>query len=337
MKVFLTGGAGFIGSHIAESLVQEGHHVIIYDNFSSGNYLNIKHLDNTKVKIIEGDILDYKKLQSAMFGCDYISHHAAQLEIYRASEDPSFDLTINTIGTLNVLKSAITNKITKMINISSACVYGQTPILTDETAPTSPNWTYGVSKLAAEKYCQIYTSQHNIKITNLRYGIVYGEREWYRRVLTIFIKRAVEKKSLVIFENGDQIRDFIYIGDVVKFNNVCMQSKISENRTYNVGTSIPTTVTQLANTVQAVSKELLNYQPEIIFENLEEGAHSINIPDKKRNISDLNRMQLGIRNAERDLNWKPEFDLANGIKKEMAWYLNNIERWQKVTYSKPVQ
>lgn len=337
MKVFLTGGAGFIGSHIAESLVQAGHYVAIYDNFSSGNYLNIKNLDNSKVKIIEGDILDYKKLHSSMSGYDFISHHAAQLEIYRAAEDPSYDLTVNTIGTLNVLKSAVANNITKMINVSSACVYGQTPNITDESAATNPNWTYGVSKLAAEKYCQIYSSQNNIKITNLRYGIVYGEKEWYRRVLTIFIKRAIEKKSLVIFDNGAQIRDFIYVGDVVKLNNICMHSKNAENRTFNVGTSIPTTIQELATIVQNVSKEIINYQPEIIYENLKEGAHSLHIPDKKRNISDLNRMQLGISKAELKLNWKPETTLVDGIKKEMLWYLNNISRWQKVTYSNSTQ
>ncbi|MCS7228386.1 MAG: SDR family NAD(P)-dependent oxidoreductase, partial [Endomicrobia bacterium] len=152
MKILVTGGAGFIGSHIVESLIEKGWEVVVYDNLSSGSLENLSHISSHKLTFIRGDILDYNTLEQAMRGCDYVSHQAAQLEIFLGIEDPERDLYVNTIGTLNVLKAARKNGVKKVINASSACVYGQTKKATREDDLTEPNWEYGVSKLAAEKY-----------------------------------------------------------------------------------------------------------------------------------------------------------------------------------------
>jgi UDP-glucose 4-epimerase len=179
-KILVTGGAGFIGSHIVDSLVNQEAKVIVYDNFSFGKKENLMNSFN-KIKIIRGDILDYSLLEKVMKGIDFVSHHAAQLEIFKALSDPVDDLRTNTIGTLNVLKAAQKAGVKKIVYASSACVYGQ-PQYTpqDENHPTNPNWAYGISKLAAEKYCQIFMQDVGIPVVSLRYGIVYGPCEWYR-------------------------------------------------------------------------------------------------------------------------------------------------------------
>ena len=161
LKILITGGAGFIGSHIADSLNAAGHDIVIYDNFSTGLMENIEEINAKNIKLINGDILDFNKLVKAMKGVDIVSHHAAQLEIFVGIDEPEKDLSINTVGTLNVLNAA-KNNVKKVINASSACIYGQTDKETTENDLTDPNWAYGVSKLAAEKYANIFQNTRRI-------------------------------------------------------------------------------------------------------------------------------------------------------------------------------
>jgi len=255
LKILITGGAGFIGSHIAESLIAAGHEIIIYDNFSTGIMENIEEINSKNIELINGDILDLKKLIKAMDGVDIVSHHAAQLEIFVGIDEPEKDLSINTVGTLNVLESAKQNNVKKVINASSACIYGQTNQATGEDDPTEPNWAYGVSKLAAEKYANIYSKYKKLPVTNLRYGIVYGEREWFRRVLPIFIKKVINKQSPVVFGEGKQIRDFIYVTDLVDFHNKCLFNDKANGETFNVGSGLPITIVELAKTACMLADE----------------------------------------------------------------------------------
>ena len=152
-------------------------------------------------------------------------------------------------GTLNVLKAARINKVSKVINASSACVYGQ-PETDEQTEnhPTNPNWEYGISKLAAEKYCLLSCAQ-GLPVVSIRYAIVFGEREWYRRVLTIFIKRVITDKDLIIFNKGKYYRDFIYVGDIVRLHNLCITNSRSGGEVFNAGTNIATSVRDLASLV----------------------------------------------------------------------------------------
>jgi UDP-glucose 4-epimerase len=328
-KILVTGGAGFIGSHIVDSLVEQGANVIVYDDFSSGHLENLSKVKK-QIKVIKGDILDIKSLEKATKNIDFISHMAAQLEVFKSVSNPLFDLNANTVGTLNVLQAAQKNKVKKVIVASSACVYGQ-PISTPqkENHPTNPNWAYGVSKLAAEKYCRIFSQDTGIPTVNLRFGIVYGPREWYRRVLTIFIKMAIEDKKVVIFGDGSQFRDFVYVGDIVKLHNLALSSPIGGNQIYNGGTAKKTSIKKLAQMVRQASKMDIK----IIHENVKEGQQSKLVPQKRRNLADLEGMCLSFEKAKKELVWEPEVSLEEGIKLSMDWYKENKDRWRTIRYT----
>jgi UDP-glucose 4-epimerase len=329
MKIVVTGGAGFIGSHIVKSLLEKGHKVVIYDNFSTGNLENLSGYEKD-IEIIKADILNTDSLNKAFAGADAVSHHAAQLEILRGTDDPYFDLNVNTTGTLNVLYAAKQAGVGKVINASSACIYGQVDKAVGEVHDFRPNWTYGVSKLAAEKYCDVYNDYQNLPVVSLRYAITYGEFEWFRRVLTIFCKRVISDLPPVVFGDGSQIRDFIYVGDAVRLHNLCLEKDDANSKSFNVGTGIPTTVKQLAeSTILASGKNL-----EVQFENTPEGEFSKLVPDKKRNTAELKVMLLDISKAKKELKWEPQTSLTEGLKKEIEWASRNMHRWEKVFYSK---
>lgn len=332
-KVLVTGGAGFIGSNIVESLLELGANVGVYDDFSFGFEDNLTPFKKD-IEIIRGDILDYESLSKAFKGYDLISHHAAQLEIFLCVDDPYRDLQVNTVGTLNVLRAAKERNVKKVINASSACIYGQTNKATTEESLPVPNWAYGVSKLAAERYATIYNNYENVPAVSLRYGITYGEREWYRRVLTIFIKRAILKQPLVIFGKGDQIRDFVYVKDAVRLHNLCIEKENANGQSYNVATNCPTTINELAEAVAEVAADVLGFRPDIIHEQTEEGEFSKLVVDKKRNPAELKTMLLDVSKAKNELGWEPEVMFREGIANEMRWCLENLDRWQKVHYTK---
>jgi len=329
-KILITGGAGFIGSNIVDSLLEKNYRVIVYDNFSSGTMENLNHIKD-KIEIIEGNILDYEKLKNSMKECDYVSHHAAQLEIFLALDEPERDLEVNTRGTLNVLKAAKENNVKKVINISSACVYGQTNGATKESDNPSPNWDYGVSKLAAEKYAKIYNDYKELPVVSLRYGIVYGEREWFRRVLPIFLKRVINEQSPVIFGEGEQIRDFIYVGDVVEFHNLCLEENKADGHIFNVGTGKKTSIKELAQTAIKLSS---NKNLEVIYENTKEGEFSKIIDGKKRNTAELGTMLLDMSNVKEIMDWEPKTKLIDGLRNEFNWAKKNISRWDKIFSTK---
>lgn len=327
-KVLVTGGAGFIGSHIVERLLQEGAAVTVLDNFRTGLRENLKAVQND-VELIEGSILEPKDLAKAAKGKDLISHQAAQLEITRAIDDPVEDLITNTAGTLNVLKAAVENGIPKVVMASSAGVYGQaveTP-QREDTHPTNPNWAYGVSKLATEKYAKIFEETNGLKIVPLRYGIVYGPREWYGRVLTIFLKRALEGKPLVIFGDGKQIRDFVNVKDVVTMNLLCLDNPAADNEVFNVATAHGTDINNLAELVKKVSGKDI----EIIHEEVEEGKAS-KYYDRIRLPQELKTLLQSYDKAKDRLGWQPTVDLEAGIKEEYQWLSEHADRWQKMNY-----
>jgi UDP-glucose 4-epimerase len=310
-KIVVTGGVGFIGSYIVEALVEEGAKVIVYDNFSSGKSSNLKSVED-KIEVVEGDILDYQKLSKICNGAYIISHQAAQLEIFRCLDTPEFDLQTNALGTLNILKAAAECGVKKVINASSACVYGQAKeIPQTEDHPTEPNWPYGATKLLAEKYCQIFQEYYKIPCVSLRYSIVYGPREWFGRVLTIFIKRIIENKPPVIFGNGDQRRDFVYVEDVARMHTLCVHEDVWGP--YNVSTGIGTSIKELAYLLIEIENK--NFTP--IFDETEEGKTSSFIP-RKRIPLELKDMILSPEKA-RKLGWNSQVSLKEGVKKEIEW------------------
>lgn len=327
-RVVVTGGAGFIGSHIVDDLLSQGCDVVVFDDFSTGLEENLAH-NIGRVRVIRGDILDREALERVFEGADFVSHQAAQLEIFRSTDDPEADLRINTVGTLNVLHAAKRMGVKKVVNASSACIYGQVDGITTEDHLPFPNWSYGVSKLAAERYGRVWNDSMGVKVASLRYGIVYGDREWYRRVLTIYLKRALQGEGPVVFGDGSQVRDFVHVSDVVRINRACMENHAADGLCFNVGTGIPTTVAALADMVAKMTGT------EVVHEDTEEGAFSRLQPDKRRNSAELKTMLLDPSLALRVLGWKPLKKLADGLAEEWAWIRAHPHRWTSIRYTQP--
>jgi UDP-glucose 4-epimerase len=329
LRVLVTGGAGFIGSHLVEALVRQGARVRVLDNFSSG------HLDNLSavrddVEVVVGDVRDADVVHAAVRGCEVVSHQAAQLEITRCLEDPIDDLRANTIATLNVLEAAVRAGAQRVVYASSACVYGQPLYVpSDEAHPTNPNWAYGVSKLACEKYAAIYHEQSAVPMTGLRYAIVYGPREWYGRVLTIFLKRLAAGAAPVIFGDGRQVRDFTYVGDLVELHQRILTQDLPGHEVLNVSTGVATSVADLARL--AIRAAGLRLQP--VHEEVRPGERSQLVENGRMRLpSELSALVLGPRKAEALLGWKAEVPLEEGIRREWEWFRENPDRWQTMRY-----
>ncbi|MBV8149718.1 MAG: NAD-dependent epimerase/dehydratase family protein [Candidatus Eremiobacteraeota bacterium] len=310
-------------------LVTAGYRVTVFDNFSSGVRENLSAVE-TDVEIVTGDILDREAIVRSARNKDIISHQAAQLEITRCMEDPVSDLRTNAIGTLNVLEAAREARVERFINASSACIYGQAvdPPSDEDRHPHNPNWSYGASKLAAEKYAQVFANDYGFPAFSLRYGIVYGPREWYGRVLTIFLKRALEGKPPVIFGTGGQRRDFTFVSDAVNVHRACMFSELTGAHAFNVGTGIATSVAELAELVC----ELTEAGREPVYEDVKPGERSTLIDGRLRLPSELELMQLSPVKTERLLETKPSTKLRDGLAKEWAWLRNNPGRWTEMHY-----
>tara|TARA_B100001939_G_scaffold328944_1_gene324743 strand:- start:28 stop:1026 length:999 start_codon:yes stop_codon:yes gene_type:complete len=332
MKIFLTGGLGFIGSNLAINLVKLGHEVVIYDNFSTGTIENISSYKK-EFKIIKGDILDLEKLNKSLKNIDLICHHAAQLEITKGINNPVFDLNQNTIGSLNIINAGRKNNVRDYVIASSAAVYGNSnqKSLTEKTKP-KPHWEYGVSKLAVENYSEMYAEYEDLNFLNLRYSIVYGVNEWYGRVLTIFIKRVLEKKDLVIFGDGTATRDFVNVDDIVKLNVLAIDNGFTGNVVLNGSFGSDISILDLAKKVKKISKENFDFDPKIINENLSEGKYSKYVKGRMRLPRELNKLRLDNKLANKLYNWKPKTTLEDGILSEMNWINNNFEKWNKLSY-----
>jgi UDP-glucose 4-epimerase len=328
-RIFMTGGAGFIGSHFVRDLVAAGASVTVFDNFSSGLEENLEGIDG-EVHVTRGDILDFDVLRAAMDGHDAVSHQAAQLEITRSIGTPIVDLTTNTIGTLNVLRAVNELGIPKMVEASSAGVYGQAvsdPQTEDD--PTDPNWEYGVSKLACEKYSAIACERDaNLSIASLRYAIVYGEREWFGRVLTLFLERALNGLAPVVFGEGDQVRDFVYVGDITALHRRCFEVDFDGHLVLNGSTAVGTSVVELADLVC----EITGAAGEPIHESVPEGERSALVNGRMRLPSELQRMRMSFGRAQEALGWKPEVDLRDGLEREWKWLQHHRHRWTEMSY-----
>ena len=328
-RVLVTGGAGFIGSHIVDDLVRQGASVTVYDNFSSGLPENLGAV-REQIDIVEGDILDYERLTAAVRGAEIVSHQAAQLEITRAVADPIEDLTTNTIGTLHVLNACVAHGVPRVILASSAGAYGQAMKIPqdEDTHPTDPNWPYGVSKLATEKYAAIYQELHGISATSLRYAIVYGPREWYGRVLTIFLKRALEGQPLVVFGDGKQVRDFLFVSDLVEHHTACLQNEAASGQVFNVATGVGTDINTLAEMVGEIAG-----QPglPVIHEDVPEGETS-QYYERKRLPMELRELVMSTRKSKELLGWEPKVSLREGLSLEYEWLKESPHRWEQMSY-----
>ncbi|MBW8010902.1 MAG: SDR family oxidoreductase [Chloroflexi bacterium] len=247
----VTGGAGFIGSHLVEALLAHGDKVRVFDNFSTGNRDNLSHVDG-KVEIIEGDIRNREQLTEVVQGVSKIFHLAAFVSPALSIEQPQICFDVNVLGTLNLFNAAKNTGIKGIVMASSAAVYGDAetiPLVESEsTMPLSP---YAASKQATEFYAEFYTRMFKLPIVSLRYFNVYGPRQSpsseYAAAIPIFIKQMKAGKAPTIFGDGGQSRDFIYISDVVRANLLAAESPRAAGKVYNVCTGESISILKLLN------------------------------------------------------------------------------------------
>jgi len=252
-KVVVTGGAGFIGSHLAEELARRGYRVIILDDLTTGRMENIERLTKQdNAQFTQGSITSFSLLKELFQGAAYVFHQAALPSVPRSVKDPLATNEVNITGTLNVLLAARDNKVRKVIYASSSSVYGATPTLPKrEDMVPRPQSPYAVSKLAGEYYCQAFQEVYGLATVCLRYFNVYGPRQnpdsQYAAVIPRFIKSAAEDSPLTIFDDGEQTRDFTFIADVVAANILAAES--SASGVFNIGRGKSTTINELAGLV----------------------------------------------------------------------------------------
>lgn len=243
-KALVTGGAGFIGSHISARLTENGLDTLVVDDFSLGCRKNVPH----KAKLVVADMLDYAALKKAMKGVDIVFHNAAKVSIRNSFDNFYSDTSVNVLGTVNVLRAMAENKVKKIIYASSMAVYGKNTLPIPESGVLEPISPYGIGKLASERYCLLMAKHNHFDCVCLRYFNTYGPAQTftpYVGVITIFIKRLLEGNPPVIFGSGKQTRDFIHVDDVAEANILAMESKIKAG-IFNVGTGRGISVNRIA-------------------------------------------------------------------------------------------
>ena len=297
--VVVTGGAGFIGSHIAWELIKDNE-VVVIDNLYTGKEENVP----LGAKLVKADIRDYSSIAELISHADYVFHEAAQVSVVESVRDPIFTEDVNVMGTLNILKALMEGH-GKLIFASSAAVYGDNPNLPlKETETPKPLSPYGVTKLTAEHYLRVFNELYGLPVVSLRYFNVFGPRQsanQYAGVISIFINRALNNEPLVIYGDGKQTRDFIYVKDVVKANILTAESRKSNGRVFNVATGKQTSILELAMKVIEIT-----------------GARSSIRFDKPR-PGDIRHSQADISEI-RKLGFEPEWSLEEGLKKTVEWY-----------------
>ena len=312
MKVLLTGGAGFIGSHIVDRLIDEGYDVVVVDNLSSGKEENI----NKKAAFYKLDIRD-QELESVFQKelPDYVSHHAAQMDVRRSVSDPLFDAEVNVLGTINILHNCVRYKVKKIIFASSGgAIYGEQEVFpAAETHPSRPISPYGITKLAGESYLYYYKTVCGLDYTALRYANVYGPRQdpfGEAGVVAIFIQKMLRGEQPVINGDGEQTRDFVYVGDVVEANILAMTGNYTSS-IFNIGTGIETSVNQI-----------IDHLGEII-------DRSVNVKHGAPKSGEQRRSVIEYAKAKETLHWQPGFLLANGLR-ETCEYFGKMIKYQPV-------
>jgi len=301
-KILVTGGAGFIGSSVADRFIKDGHKVVIIDNLSTGVEANL----NKKAKFYEVDIRDV--VVDKIFERekpDVLCHHAAQIDVRKSAEDPIFDAEVNIIGSLNLFNSCVKHKVEKIIFASTGgAIYGEQDYFpADEDHPANPLSPYGVAKLTIEKYLHFYKEVYGINFVSLRYANVYGPRQnpfGEAGVVGIFTERLLGNKKVIINGDGKQTRDFIFVEDVVESNVLAL--KYPQSDIFNIGTGIETDI----NCIFRILKEKIESEQKEFHGPAKPG-------DQKRSVIECSK-------AKRLLKWKPRYNLEDGIAKTVEYY-----------------
>lgn len=312
-KILITGGAGFIGSHLAEKLAQLEHEVIILDNLDPYYDVRIKSknieivLKNKNCTLLKGNILDKKQLDNIITeDVDFIFHEAAQPGVRASVEDPLKPNEVNVKGTLNVLEAACKGEVMRVINASSSSVYGKVKYLPfDEKHPTQPLSPYGVSKMVAEHYCRIYNELYGLPTVSLRYFTVYGPRMRPDLAIPIFTKALFRGKTPTIFGDGEQTRDLTYIEDIVVANLSLLETDKADGEVLNIGGGKRVTVNQLFDNL----RKLIGRDIKPIYGDEIKG-------DAKHTLSNVDK-------ARQLIGYEPTTSIEVGLEKFVEWFREN--------------
>lgn len=302
MKVLVTGGAGFIGSHTVDRLVLEGHEVIVADNLSTGKRRNV----NRAACFYKLDIQS-RRLERVFRNerPSIVMHFAAQMDVRKSVEDPIFDAQVNVLGLLNVAQQAVRHGARKVIFSSSGgAIYGEQEVFpASETHVTQPLSPYGLSKLCGEQYLSYYQRVGGIQVVNLRYANIYGPRQdpyGEAGVVAIFIQKLLNDEQAIINGNGRQTRDFVFVDDVVEANLAVMGQEIQG--TYNVGTGTETSINDLFR---------------ILVEQIGSKCKELHGPAKQ---GEQARSVIDSTKLRHELPWEPRVELSEGLKRTLSYF-----------------
>jgi UDP-glucose 4-epimerase len=306
-RILVTGGAGFIGSHVAEAFIKAGHTVAILDNLSSGKRENVPE----KVEFFEADITDKEGLEKvfAAFKPDIVNHHAAQTSVSRSVREPWFDAEQNILGTINLLDASAKHGVKRFIFASTGgALYGDAATIpSNEDTPVIPLAPYGIAKASVEHYIRFFSQVRAIEPVVLRYANVYGPRQdphGEAGVVAIFLLKAFAGEVCVIYGKGDQTRDFVFVKDIARANLAALAGKTG---TYNVGTGIETSINELFREFKTLEGSL-------------EAEHDAARP------GDVFRSALDVSRVKADLGWQPQVSLSDGIHETYEWFKERYSR-----------
>jgi len=309
LKVLVTGGAGFIGSHLADKLLERHNIVVAYDNFSpyySGKERNVRNnVDNPNYHLVKADILDFGALSQAMKDVDVVFHLAAQPGVRYSIEHALEVSQINVSGTVNVLEAARQKRVRKVVYASSSSVYGNPKCMpVGEEHPLDPISPYGVSKLAAEKYCQVYRRLYEMDIVILRYFTVYGPRQRPDMAIHRFVDQIFESKAPVVYGDGKQTRDFTYIDDIVVGTIKAAEIEGYAGEAFNLGGGHRVSVNDLLKRLIKLCRKENVVKP--IYEHAK--------------LGDVTDTHADISKARRILGFEPKTDVEGGLRNFIEWH-----------------
>jgi nucleoside-diphosphate-sugar epimerase len=319
-KYLVTGGAGFIGSNLVESLVQGGDKVVVYDDFRRGQKRNLQDFKAADVKVVEGDVRDDKELRKAAKGCDYLLHLAAVPGVVRSVKSPEETFSVSVMGTLTALLAARDVKIKRFIYASSCAVYGESPVLPKEEsmlpAPCSP---YGAAMLAGEDLARVFYTTYRLETVCLRLFNVYGPRELVDEsesgVVVSMISSLLKGKQPLIFGDGKQSRDFIHVSDVVEAFRLACTAPKAEGEVFNIASGARMSISGLL----AVFNQLLDIEV---------------LPDfKEARVGDVRHSLAETIKAQEVLGFRPRVGLHEGLVKTMLWYRRALGKAVKLPRS----
>ncbi|MDQ6780091.1 MAG: NAD-dependent epimerase/dehydratase family protein [Candidatus Eremiobacteraeota bacterium] len=309
MRIVVTGGAGFIGSHIVDALIGAGHEVAIIDSFWEHGGGRRAHV-NAQARLYEVDIRDAGAVADVFssFQPQVVSHHAAQHSVSISTQDPLYDADVNVKGLVTILLAAAQHKVGKVIFASSAATYGNPQYLPiDEKHPQLPESPYGITKMVAEHYLRYFALSSGLRFTALRYGNVYGPRQdpnGEAGVIAIFTSRILRGEPIRIDWDGEQQKDYVFVGDVAQANLIALERGDGER--INIGTSVGTSVNALhAAIASAVGRDVA-------------------VQHAPKRPGDLYRCVFAIAKAKETLAWQPSTKLEDGIKKTAEFFSQTV-------------